>query len=120
MDAEPPPARPVTHGGPVTTVGRATVSASGGATTRTVKLLTVEQVDSALGMQVAYTAPAPDRPPGPRGLGRRQQVGTILRTDLLPTPIGDPVLNRFARALFARSSRRRPASWCAGASARTS
>ena len=34
-----------------------TVSASGGATTRTVKLLTVEQVDSALGMQVAYTAP---------------------------------------------------------------
>ena len=34
-----------------------TVSASGGATTRTVKLLTVEQVDSALAMQVAYTAP---------------------------------------------------------------
>ena len=34
-----------------------TVSASGGAMTRTVKLLTVEQVDSALGMQVAYTAP---------------------------------------------------------------
>ena len=34
-----------------------TVSASGGATTRTIKLLTVEQVDSALGMQVAYTAP---------------------------------------------------------------
>jgi uncharacterized protein with GYD domain len=34
-----------------------TVSASGGATTRTTKLLTVEQVDSALGMQVAYTAP---------------------------------------------------------------
>jgi uncharacterized protein with GYD domain len=34
-----------------------TVSASGGATTRTVKLLTVEQVDSALGMQVAYTPP---------------------------------------------------------------
>jgi uncharacterized protein with GYD domain len=34
-----------------------TVSASGGATTRTTKLLTVEQVDSALGMHVAYTAP---------------------------------------------------------------
>lgn len=34
-----------------------TVSASGGATTKTVKLLTVDQIDSALGMHVDYVRP---------------------------------------------------------------
>jgi uncharacterized protein with GYD domain len=34
-----------------------TVSAAGGATTSTVKLLTVEQADAALGMSVNYTPP---------------------------------------------------------------
>ncbi len=34
-----------------------TVSAAGGATTSTVKLLTVEQADSALGLSVGYTPP---------------------------------------------------------------
>jgi uncharacterized protein with GYD domain len=34
-----------------------TVSASGGATTSTVKLLTVEQADAALGLSVDYVPP---------------------------------------------------------------
>ena len=34
-----------------------TVSAAGGATTSTVKLLTVEQADAALGLTVGYTPP---------------------------------------------------------------
>ena len=34
-----------------------TVSAAGGATTSTVKLLTVEQADAALGLSVGYTPP---------------------------------------------------------------
>jgi uncharacterized protein with GYD domain len=34
-----------------------TVSAAGGATTNTIKLLTVEQADAALGISVGYTPP---------------------------------------------------------------